>query len=79
MTSVTTSGAAALVSAPMMKTTAEARIIPRRPRASASRPAKSAPTTAPIGTAATTRPDSRLESPNSGSMNSRAAAIIPVS
>ena len=71
--------AAALASEPTMKTTAEPTIRMRRPYWSERRPAKAAPTTAPIGTAATTSPEPKLESPKSGSMKSRALAMTPVS
>ena len=79
MTSTTSSGAAAAPSEPTMKTIAEPMIRIRRPYLSESRPAKAAPTTAPTGTAATTRPEPKLLSPKSGSMKSRALAMTPVS
>ena len=62
-----------------MKTPAAARIINRRPYLSAAGPAKAAPKTAPIGTAATTRPCSKLLRPKSVLMKSRAPAMTPVS
>ena len=78
-TRTSVSGATALASAPTMKTAAEAMIVTRRPYWSESRPAASAPKAAPIGTALTTNPCSKLPSPKSPRMKSIALAMIPVS
>ena len=71
------SGTRALASAPTMKTAAEAMIVTRRPYWSESRPAASAPKAAPIGTALTTRPCSKLPRPKSPRMKQHRAGDDP--